>query len=302
MSTKKKPNSHRPSSIPEGMGHVKDPTKTLRPLLAVLDEVCASTRKIVTEAGIATVGYAGFDRAILIRGLNILEAVRVLATGLHWEAASSSARQMFELILNMEALAALPDREEGSLRFGMYALLQKARMRLVEFEYNRSVGRPVDEIKAAETKAFLDNPGLEVFKNRVKPDGTVIWAKSWTGKQPWDLAKDSPNPHRTDQYSQLFVAWSDETHAAPVALMGAMMRTGGPDWADEHLNNELREMTQILLMVIHQYVELWNLLVNVPQADHEAWVGWFRRINSSTFEHWGVGSEAIAAYDAESAK
>jgi hypothetical protein len=283
------------------MGYVKDPTKTLRPLVKVLDEVCASTRRIIAEEGPVAVGYASFDRAILIRGLNILEAVRVLSSGLHWEAASSSARQMFELTLNMEALAAIPNREEGSLRFGLYALLQKARMKLVEFDYNRSVGRSVDETKAAETKAFLDNPSLDVFKQRVKSDGTVIWAKSWTGKQPWDLAKDSPNPNRTDQYSQLFVAWSDETHAAPVALMGAMMRTGGPDWADEHLNNELREMTQILLMVIHQYLELWTLLVNVPDPDRAAWQGWFKRINAHTFDRWGVGSDVIAAYEPRSA-
>lgn len=284
------------------MGHVKDPTKTLRPLLAVLDEVCASTRKAITEAGVAPVGYANFDRAVLIRGLNILEAVRVLATGLHWEAASSSARQMFELLLNMEALAAMPDREAGSLRFGKYALLQKARMRLVEIDYNRSVGRPVDETKAAEIKAFLEGPGLDVFKDRVKADGTVIWAKSWTGKQPWDLAKESSNPQRTDQYSQLFVAWSDETHAAPVALMGAMMRTGGPDWADEHLNNELREMTQVLLMVIHQYLELWTLLVNVPEPDHAAWRDWFKRMNEYMLARWGIGSELIASYEDETTK
>lgn len=281
------------------MGYVKDPTRTLRPLLTVLDEVCAATRKTIFEAGIAPVGYASFDRTILIRGLNILEAVRVLATGLHWEAASSSARQLFELILNMEALAAMPDREAGSLRFGMYALLQQARMRLVEYDYNRSVGRPVDETRAAQTKAFLDNPGLEVFKDRVKADGTVVWAKSWTGKQPWDLAKESPNPNRTDQYSQLFVAWSDETHAAPVALMGAMMRTGGPDWADNHLKSELREMTQILLMVIHQFLELWTVLVNVPNPDYAAWQGWFKRMNAYMFDRWGVGSDFIASYEEE---
>lgn len=279
------------------MVQVKDPSKQLRLLLVVLDEVCASTRRIMTEAGVAPIGYASFDRAVLVRGLNILEAVRALSPGLHWEAASSSARQLFELILNMEALAALPDREEGSLRFGMYALLQKARMRLTEFDYNRSVGRPVNEAKAAETSAFLKNPGLDVFKERVKADGTVIWAKSWTGKQPWDLAKDSPNSHRTDQYNQLFVAWSEETHAAPVALMGAMMRTGGPSWAEDYLENELREMAQILLMVIHQYLELWTLLVNVPKPDHAAWQDWFKRMNAYTFARWGVGSAVIASYE-----
>jgi hypothetical protein len=270
------------------MGQLRDASKSLRPLLNVLVEVVAAAQREIAEMGQTTVGYPSFDRTVLTRGLNILVAVRALSDGLHWEAAASSARQLFELILNMEALAAMPSREDGALQFGLYALMQKAKMRNVEDDYNREVGHPIDETKAAETKALLEGPTFETFKERTKPDGTIVWKKSWTGKTPWDLAVESPNPNRVAQYRQLFVAWSEESHAAPVALMDAMMRTGGPNWAEEYLHNELREMTQILLMVIHQFLELWSLLVNVPPIDFAAWARWFRRINAFIDDEWDV--------------
>lgn len=267
---------------------MRNPAKSLRPLLAVVDEVCAETAKAFSDSGPAVAGYPAFDRTILNRGLNLLEAIRVLAVPLHWEAAASIARQMFELILNMEALASMPNREEGAYRFALFGLLQKTRSRHTEIEYERETGRPVDEAHAAQLAALLAGPHFDTFRGRTNKAGKTIWQKSWTGKTPYDLAEASPSANRKSQYAQLFVAWSEEAHATPAALVDAMFRTNGAAWADELLADDLKEMTQILVMVVHHYFELWTLLTNVPPIDGEAWAGWFARIRAYMADEWNV--------------
>lgn len=288
MSTRKKPSSRRPGATLRGIEQIRAPSKALGPLIEILDELCDRTRIALVGAGPASPGYPAFDIAILTRGLNVLEAIRVLSVPLHWEAASSCARQLFELVLNMEALAAMPSRKGGSNRFALYGLLQKTRAQVTEHEYERATGRPVDEKRVAALKDLLDGSQFEVFKDRIKPDGTVVWSKSWSGKTPFELAKASNTPRRIAEYNQLFVAWSEESHATPSVLLDAMFRSGGATWTSDLLRSDLREMSQILVMAIHQYFELWNSLVNVPPLDEGDWTGWFRRINAFVATEWGV--------------
>jgi hypothetical protein len=259
--------------------------------LAVLDDLCAGVRKAVSDEGPVESGYPSFDRAILNRGLNLLEAIRVLAVPLHWEVAASSARQMFELVLNMESLAAMDDREQASLRYALFGMLQQTKAQIVQLDYGRASGREVDEDRAAALAGFLAETHFDAFRGKPRADGTPAWAKSWNGSSTWDMAKASPSAMRVEQYNQLYVSWSEETHAAPGALIDSMFRTIGPGWIEDHLTNELREMSQIIVMTIHHFLELWMVLVNVPPVDHEAWKGYFAGLNAYTASAWGVSAD-----------
>jgi hypothetical protein len=64
-----------------------------------------------------------FDVGILLRASNALKAIRVLCAERYWEFAVATVRQLFELVINMEQLAAQPDREEAIFRHAKYGLL-----------------------------------------------------------------------------------------------------------------------------------------------------------------------------------
>ena len=64
-----------------------------------------------------------FDAGMLSRGSNALKSVRLLCEQAHWEFAAGVVRQLFELVLNMEYLGTLPDRDAAIFRYAKYGLL-----------------------------------------------------------------------------------------------------------------------------------------------------------------------------------
>lgn len=262
------------------MRYVAQPAKELKPLLKLVTDVCAYVDRAYATAGPVPAGFENFDRAILMRGVNLLKATVMLSESLHWEVAASCARQMFELVLNMEALAAMPNREQGSLLYAHYGLLQQTRARIAELDYERAAGRQVDEEYAERVAAMLNGAMFDPFKGKARADGSIAWSKSWNGKTTWDMVKSSAHNIREAQYNQLFVRWSEETHATPGALLGSMFRTIGPDWTDDVLSNDIRETMQVASMTLIQFFELWMLLVNVPPYEKAASGEWFSRLNT----------------------
>ncbi len=279
VSTRRKTNSKKPNADPRVV-YVPQPAKKLKPLLSLVEEVCASVDSALLAVGPAQVGYDNFDRAILIRAMNLLKASRMLANQLHWEVAASCARQMFELVINMEALGSMPDREQASFQYALFGLLQQTRAKVLEHDYAAATGRPVDAEHAARMVALLEGPHFDQFKGKPKANGDINWAKSWNKKSAWDMADASSNKIRVAQYRQLFSAWSEETHAAPGALIDSMFRAGKPGWADEVLNNDLKETAQILSIELMLFFELWMLLVNVPAPVESTFNSWCEKLNA----------------------
>jgi hypothetical protein len=263
-----------------GIRVIANPGKPLKPLLSVLTDVASSVDKALAAAGPVPAGYENFDRAIVIRGENLLKAIVLLSEQLFWEVAASSARQMFELVLNMEALAAMPDREEATFRYSMYGLMQQTRAQIVRLDYERASGRVVDEDRAAKMATLLASPSFDTFKGKAKANGSPNWHSSWNGKNARDMALASKNSIREAQYNQLFVSWSEEAHAAPAAHMASTFRTVGPGWADEVISDDLREAAQVASMALMLFFELWMSLVNVPAPDPDALQDWFNRTNA----------------------
>lgn len=294
MSTKRKQNSRRPRSEIPGVRIIPHPGKPLKPLLTVLTDVAAAVDKALVEAGPVPAGYAMFDRAVLIRGANLLKAIVLLSGELHWEVAASSARQLFELVINMEALAAMPSREDASFRYGMFGLLQKTRAHLVRQDYERATGRAVDETSAARAAALLASPSFDTFKGKPKADGSPRWHTSWNAKSSRDMAYGSSHPLRRAQYDQLFVLWSEETHAAPGALSASMFRTRETDWTDVVLTDDRRETAQIASMALFLFLALWESLANVPRIDHDESEAWTERVSKYVQEDWSATGAAFA--------
>ncbi|MFL6139666.1 MAG: DUF5677 domain-containing protein [Frankiaceae bacterium] len=251
------------------MVRVAGPDKRMPGMFAVLDKIIQATRIAVAETEDDGSGLGRFDRAVLHRGLNMLEASRPLLAGGHWEVASSAARQLFELLVNMEYLGAKPDREEACLRYQKFGLLQLAERIRREVEYDRSTGRPVAEERLRRATAVLASPSLEEFRGK-----NGKWKPSWSGHSTRFLAEQSPSPMRVKQYEQVFVTWSEETHGAPVALLDAMMPHDPATWVDTQTADDDREVGQMILMLVTLYLELWRSLPHAPKLDLAKQLEW----------------------------
>lgn len=276
MTTKKKANSRRPSPrLPPGVEQIRDPSKELRPLIKLLDDVC-STALVELGTNPPTQNFDQFDRAILTRGLNMLEAIRALAIGLHWEVAATSARQLFELVINMEWLKAMPDREAASVQFARFGMLQQVRALIEENTYGQQTGRDIDQARLQLLKDFLASAEFAEFRRPGSRDG---WAATWNGQDAWKMTKASENEMRIPQYNQLFKAWSREAHAAPGALLRTMMPTAIIDTTSDIVTREVRDTSNVISMAVMLFGELWMLLVNVPPVPLEAWNRWMKGLH-----------------------
>ncbi len=238
-------------------------------MFAVLDDVILTTVDIALAAEDDGSRMSLFDRAILNHGLNLLEASRILLASGHWEVASSAARQLFELLVNMEYIAQQPDRESACFRYQKFALLQMALRVRREIEYDRATGRPVNEERAKLVADLLDGPSFEEFRTR-----NGKWNASWSGQSTRALAEQSPVQMRAKQWEQLFVTWSEETHAAPVALLDAMMPRDQATWIETQVADDDREVGQVILMLVVLYLELCGALPNAPALAPEKRLKW----------------------------
>ncbi len=223
-----------------------------------------------------------FDRSILTRGLNMLEAIRVLAPQLHWEVAAVAARQLFELVLNMEWLKSMPDREAASVQFARFGMLQQVRAQIDEQTYGLETGRKINEEQLQLLKDFLSTSEFDEFR---RPKAREGWAESWNDQNAWTMTKASENEMRRPQYNQLFKAWSREAHAAPGALIRTMMPGAILDTTTDLVTREVRDTASILNMAVMLFGELWMLLVNVPPMPLDAWNRWMKALH----DYYAIG-------------
>jgi hypothetical protein len=238
-------------------------------MFAVLDDIIHTTVQLLAESAYEGSELSAFDRAILNRGLNMLEASRTLLANGHWEVAAAPARQLFELLVNMEYLAQQPDRKDACFRYQKFALMQTAERARREIDYDRSTSRPVDEERAKQIAAVLSSPSFDEFRTR---DGK--WKSSWSAQSARALAEQSPARMRVKQWELLFVTWSEETHAAPVALLDAMLPHNSATWVETQVAHDDREVGQMILMVVTLYLELCAVLPNAPTPNPEMHLEW----------------------------
>lgn len=212
-----------------------------------------------------------FDYGVLLRAVNTVKSAQLLLEHSHWEFAAGPVRGLFELVVNMEHLAAQDDRSAASLRFAKFGLLQTIRAQLREMAYQRETGRPVNEERRTTLEALLQS-GFAEFQ--VGGPGSGKWASSWASKTTRALAEQSPyQPLREAQYSQLFVAWSEQVHGAPAALLPAMFPRSVND-IDEIVGDDDIRIAETGSMAITLFVTLWSLLPSLPALDRDVVRRW----------------------------
>lgn len=239
-------------------------------MFRVLDDVIEETRNALLVEPWATSDDARFDRAVLARALNILEAEQILLPVAHWEAASGLARQLFELLLNVEEIGRHDDPVQARLRYGKFGILQHAREALRRVEYNRETGRQVDEDYRAVLDSLLSSPDFEEFKQ-----SNGRWQNYWSGKSVRVLASESDSDMRPHQYEHLFRRWSEEAHAAPSTIIREMFHGRSQEtWIADVLKEDQKEIGEILTMTLAIFFELEAALPHAPSLTWEQKLVW----------------------------
>jgi hypothetical protein len=110
-------------------------------------------------------------------------------------------------------------------------------------------------------------PGSPEFRSRTAK-GKVDRKQYWHGKRTVrDLAAESSERLRADQYDLPFRPWSYEAHAAPGALIASMFpRTVS---RARMIGDDSVQIAETLTITINFFLELWALLPHVPQATPE---------------------------------
>lgn len=259
--------------------HLELPGRRLRRSFRLLAEVtdAATTAALLARFSSDQAAAVQFEISMLGRGLNALKVVRLLCQKGHWEFAVSAVRQLFELVLNLEQIDAASDRQAAIARYETFALLQKLRREVETLEYDKKSGRPVDEERLVTGVRLLDDDVFAEFRER-RRNGRTVWAVSWSGKNAWEMAQASPAPLRRDQYHLLFVAWSEQVHAAPAAVLHHMFRSR--DTVEEVIALDDVRIAETIASALTHFLELWSLVATIPGPDPRTAERWYRRILS----------------------
>jgi hypothetical protein len=269
---------------------VAGPGTQMNELLTLMIEVGAAADHAVAATAVTDHQLTTFDVAVFVRGINALKSARLLLAESFWEAADAQVRQLFELVINMEHLAALPDRRAASLQYARFGLLQKLRAQRRTMTYAEATDRAVDRNRLDLIDQLLSSE----FEDFALPDrqGEKRWRASWSGKNAFQLASASSSEMRVRQYQQLFSAWSEQIHAAPGALLDGILRTSDLDWIDRIMTEDAAAIMNTASMAIPLFLELWQLLPNVKQSPPEQMLQWIEYLQHLYGQHFQVDVEA----------
>lgn len=252
------------------------PKTRLKALFRLMTAVTAAGDRALSEMPGDEGEAVRFDRVVLMRGVNAVKSARLLLEEAHWETAAGPVRQLFELVVNMEYLASQPDRDQATLTYAKFGLMQAVLAERAELRYRMATGRTVDEARVAKLDTMLAGPMFGQFR-RVNKKGEVVWARSWSGKHIRALVEASARPLRKAQYEQLFVVWSEQVHGAPTTLLANLF----PVWQDdvaELLASDDRQIVQTANMAVMLFAELWLLLPGVPAPETGVIAGWMAEL------------------------
>lgn len=222
-----------------------------------------------------------FDAAMLVRGSNALKSVGLLCEQAHWEFAAGIVRQLFELVVNMEHLAAQPDRDAAIFRYAKFGLYRQVLHQHLNLLYDQKMGRSIDTQRLAVLGQMLEQTFPE-FRH-VDQNGKLSIAPSWSGHSARYLAEQSSHRLRADQYELMYSAWSEQAHAAPAALMDQIFPANRR--VDEVVARDDARIAETVTTSITLFLELWMLLPDVPQVDPAQRLEWTNRMMAEAQKH-----------------
>ncbi|MDB5320778.1 MAG: hypothetical protein JWN40_2409 [Phycisphaerales bacterium] len=180
--------------------------------------------------------------AVCVRTYNIFKAAIALLERDFWEDALILIRTLFELLLNVEELLrSETEQEKRAGRFILFEKLQTYLKHVALIEYNLQMERP---LKRPEAYADVQLKAKRLFSSFIvgTKNGKVKWAKSWHGRNVWELAEASKNPMRTGQYKTLYAYCSALVHASPAAVLSTNIEMGSEmEWegvTEKRLNDD----------------------------------------------------------------
>ena len=260
-------------------------TERLNELFAVCEEmIAAATAALEAMDRAQPETLAHFDQVVFARAIAIVRAARSLVEVEQWETATVCARQLYELLLNLESMAK-GDRSDRYQDFLLFAMLQRFLFHLAAIGYGKAKGHSVPEGAEEHVVRSLAEPHFDRFRIK-KPGKPDMWESSWNGENVWSMAKTSSSKQRKLQYHVLYKRWSEEVHAAPSAFLRRLFpymfaEDGEPEYAEDD-----RQATEVLILVMTLFIELWWTLPGAPPGDAEVAHGWVNRMSAKADPVW----------------
>lgn len=280
MSPKKTPRkaarAHRRGAAQTGTVTLQSPKAVMPSLFRLVRDITAAADRAVVTAGARKpddereARLVLFDLTQLERGCNALKSVSQLCGEGYWEFATGIARQLFELVLNVERVATFEDREVAIQRYGLFAALQRLEHGRNLLRYAAACGDPIDHTDLREIETELEHERFAEFHLKAKDgklrryeDGSLKILDSWSGDNARQLAKASKKPQRLAQYDLMFTAWSRESHATPGATLRDPLAVGTN--SENVAAKEYAQTLQTTMMAILLFIDLWKLLPHMPK-------------------------------------
>lgn len=255
-------------------------------VFAVLDDAVRAAFEALKTSNIES-DFEQFQLSIFNRAINGARSIRCLLKEGHWEGSAGIARQLLEITLNLEYIFVKSvDPESSALKFMRYGLLQQALQLRTRHQYSEKLGLQPADINGVADNATLAADFAE-FVQKHNSDGSIRWFNSWCRKSVRQMAKESPNPARMDQYDLLYSMWSEQVHGSPGALMATALLKGEPEWAGKLLHEENKKIAEIVGNTVNILCEIWIILPLMrPAFDKEKGDLWLKRVNESQIGPW----------------
>lgn len=236
---------------------------------AVLDAAIKGAHEALAsaEGPVSVIGAAKL--AVAMRGLTLLQAGRLLLMEGHWETASGVARQLFELLVDIEYLVSHDDVNSAWMTYMRFGMVQEVRSRRRAIDYAAAVGREIDDESVRILNDFLQMDAFDDLRDR-KGD----FVDRWSRHNVKYLAEKSRSPVRKAQYEYYYATWSEQTHATPSALVESMLPQEALGVVERTLDRVYRETRQLIVMLISLFSELLIVLSDppmVPVTTLESW-------------------------------
>lgn len=277
-SAHRKPKKRRASGDPRVDPRGR-PRKQLRSYFVVLDSAIKSGAEALASAQ-GPVSTVDASRLVLLdRAVTILQASRVLLEEAHWEAASGVARQLFELLVNVEELASQPNTETAWDTYKSFGLMATARRRKRALDYAIALGFDDTDDLGPELDEYLRSGEFDRFRDK---NGKLL--DNWARRDVASLAAASKDNMRKAQYEYYYRSWSEHAHASPSSLLPAIITQDEDSAVGRITETVRRETRQLIVMMTSMFSDLILVLGQPQLVAQEQVDGWRDGLAAATAE------------------
>ncbi|QYH34583.1 DUF5677 domain-containing protein [Salinibacterium sp. M195] len=259
------------------------PRETLNGVFAALDLVIDDgLRALERNNGQVSASKAG-RLAVAMRGTTLLQAGQLLLEEGHWEVAAGVARQMFELLINVEHLLAQPDEDAAWADYKNFAMAADLQARRRAMTFAMGDGYQDSDDSAADLDECL---ALEVFDQFRDRHQNI--RDSWSGKSAYKLAEQSSRSERLRQYQYYYRTWSAQAHAGPSSIIESLVPHSAAGAVEDFTGRTIRETLHLIAMLILLFSDLVIALDILAPSTHERISSWRQAMQDAIYE-WRTG-------------